>query len=1322
MKHVNNRTRLLPAALVLAALAGCDGSTKVGNLGATGRAELQSVEVGRLVDVFSYRRIDTLVGDRRLRANRQLELIAKNVVVNANIESQSLFDAAGNAVPSANYEYLPFDKAVGHEQLLILWDDREGDESQNFAAALAAAQTGLQEVPSSFRGQNTATRPIPIVPRNAAIKLRFSEKLSIDSSFFTANPEAVQLLEFKGDPGVVSPVDAFRILPARLLVNNDALIVDTTILAGEAGGVSVTTGLPVSDDNVTANIRIALPVRGQIAPGLYVGEDAVAKLNDVDSAGRASVIRDFRSGNLADGVAGRLREPEAPMIVASLGMGITAVNGNVITLNKRNQFVPVRGRYPFVDGPLTAQGLPTGPLSVPTQRPLKSGDFLTQDVQVELPDGSVEVVALRAEILENLSVNTVAGTQGVGLAIAPLGGDSGQGELTPVVQVRVATVSAGRDSLGRPVAFTPFELGQTVAQPQGKDCVLRSLYYESVPLSSGAGAVSDRTWRNLFVRIDPKPSQAAVDVQPNASVAVEFTKPMDLDQVDNTKNLLITSRGVVSGPNPESFEQQTSDPKRAKARLVTTRLSDLVGDGTILRLQPPMGFFHQQGLAGSGEVYSLHVRTGGNGVTDLAGNTLQLFDELSNPQASWSVDFQIAATASSNLIGWINYIFEAEDEDGSRPGSADLFGQYRLENGRLFAASGVRVSRSADSQNLPGISRILRGECWDTTNNQQLVPAAPIGATGAAHPGLLYWEPRMSGTIAPPNVPAVYDYNNILSQPVGRVIEPLKPQGSRMQMRYLEDDFSLSYTQANDFALDVEQLYWSPFADETVLFDVFDRFTMSLSHARTRPDERWLVVPAQPGPPPVPPQCILDCASMNSGLSTLFSDNVLNGTAQVPVFEDKIYTINPNSAFRSGGNVKYVPFPRFDRTYTWRDSRLVTVDATGTVIGLGGAQQPNAAGTNNDVTAFIDSPWIDSSLPQPFRDAGGSVWVLDGGDFRGTATRDHDPIALPLLVDFKVFADGSANGIAAGNNGFQVAMLGSPPAAFPNIPLGVAGGYYDALPAGCPGRPAWPRVRVQASGGFDQVSGAQITIDPANQLSAQASWIKDAGMGEANLARFLAPAGDGMMNWARADFVRKVSTMTFGFFDTLRPQFGDYSDGSGGFAVSQGVPNLLGLNIPGANPPVVGSELRISDLLIQLDPPLARQPAGTSVVAEVRGAEEFDNSGVDLAEPNNTAPLFNPALNLQFNARGNLLNPNYACEAYRYSTANLEDGSARVQATRLTRYVTEDQLSLLRDPATNLLPRLMNLRLTMTNNVSVTPALSPSLRSVGIVYRLQMPQ
>ena len=41
--------------------------------------------------------------------------------------------------------------------------------------------------------------------------------------------------------------------------------------------------------------------------------------------------------------------------------------------------------------------------------------------------------------------------------------------------------------------------------------------------------------------------------------------------------------------------------------------------------------------------------------------------------------------------------------------------------------------------------------------------------------------------------------------------------------------------------------------------------------------------------------------------------------------------------------------------------------------------------------------------------------------------------------------------------------------------------------------------------------------------------------GNANQGIFQAPPGDGMMNWTQADFVRKVSSMTFGFLDTLQP-------------------------------------------------------------------------------------------------------------------------------------------------------------------------------------------
>src|SRR5688572_1283114 len=176
---------------------------------------------------------------------------------------------------------------------------------------------------------------------------------------------------------------------------------------------------------------------------------------------------------------------------------------------------------------------------------------------------------------------------------------------------------------------------------------------------------------------------------------------------------------------------------------------------------------------------------------------------------------------------------------------------------------------------------------------------------------------------------------------------------------------------------------------------------MALAHSPRRPNEHWEIVIG--GIPPNP-WCTMDCASMNSGLSEIFSENVLQGTTLTPMFEDKVYRINPNEAFRSPeGNIKYVPFPRFDRTYTWRDSRLVTVDESGNVIGLGGAQQPGAPAPNGDVTANIDSPWITDVRDPEFL---GATWVRDEADFRGKFQRDHDPIALPLLVDFKVFPDG----------------------------------------------------------------------------------------------------------------------------------------------------------------------------------------------------------------------------------------------------------------------------------------------------------------------------
>ena len=62
------------AALVFALLAACDGGKSSGSLSnQSSKPELQRLEMGRLVDVYAYQRIDESVGDRRRRFNRRLQ-------------------------------------------------------------------------------------------------------------------------------------------------------------------------------------------------------------------------------------------------------------------------------------------------------------------------------------------------------------------------------------------------------------------------------------------------------------------------------------------------------------------------------------------------------------------------------------------------------------------------------------------------------------------------------------------------------------------------------------------------------------------------------------------------------------------------------------------------------------------------------------------------------------------------------------------------------------------------------------------------------------------------------------------------------------------------------------------------------------------------------------------------------------------------------------------------------------------------------------------------------------------------------------------------
>lgn len=1368
------------SALALALLSsGCNPGAGGASGGVTttpgNNPSLVSVEVGRLVDVYAYRIVDPNGDtDRRAVGNRAPVLIQSDVVIDPRIETDPLFDVTGAASADADYRFLPFDVQIGHDELIILWDDRQ--ESTEFSQALASAQRGLIEVTPAFRGQNVLTSPIPVVPRNGAFKLTFSSGLGLDSTFFTVNPQAIQLLLFEDDPDVVGALAAFRPTSVRTIAQDNVVILDTTVLGAEtATGLNPSDGLDASVDQVTANYRIAIPTDGVASALLSVQPDSNPVQNRIDFRGDAAVIRDVRTGNVNDGAIGSLADFERPQIVAKRDMGIVSVDPATrqVVVAKRGQNFALRGRVPFVDGELFPTGTPGvfrpgGPTTVPTvdtnglRFPLPSGDFITQTVVS--PSG--ESVTIRAEIIGNLDVGRITGDVNFAAPGLTAGGTDG-GELV-VQTLQLSTVEAV-DSQGNTVRFASApDVGMGMG---GATCSVQVRYYESVPYATGGFTISDSARRGEFITVDPIASvDQLVGADPMVNVGVQFNEPVDFERLSPSDNFVLTN-SIVDGGN---FQDMLASPKSSTLNMVVTELVDQNSDGTDLRLRAPEGLFHENG---SSEIYWFHVDIENDAVADFAGNPLQIFDlrspgqttttsvggltltpgVVSNvPLESFSVPFALDSTASDNIVGWQIKRFADLDEDGSVNGALDFFGQFQVIDGELRAAPTARRSLTADetangiNPALGEITRFERGECFVPGDSDAMPNPVPPGfltpaggsATYAGNPptGLLYQTPAMVATVltppqvfTPPNGPQVF----------GGIGEPHTPYGSRLQMTYREDDFGLSYTNPNDMNIDVEQMHWATWNESAVIFDVFDRYTLSLGHSQKRPDVKFELFDTGfidmmtnefvPGDV----TCELNCLSLFSGLSTTFDDNVLSNSSMTRVVADQRYVINPTNAFRSDSGFTYVPYPEFETTFTWRDSRLVSIDGNGNLVGIGGAVDPQALPIG-DATANINSPWIDDS---PILDRAGNpaafvypstvnrpsgVYIEDAGDFRGGIAQDHDPIALPLLMDFEVFPDDTLS-VGTGANIFQIGYVGP---SFADPPP-TANGYYNLGPVvvstGVPVQCTqinWPFFRVYSFGGPDLNNpGNFIPVIPDQTAVANGGVVIDRGLGaifDPVDGRAQTGPGDSHIHWAQIDLVRRVSMVTFGFFDTETPNehaLASDPNFTAPLAGSEGFPDLTGLGNG------------ITSMLAITDPPILAQPGGTNVTIEFRGADSIPNDD-----------LWDPSTNNEFDTRNNLANPNFACEAFRYSKGDIavdpnptptnDPGFAaapfeprfnfpqqRPVAAGLTPYVVDRDLDTIRAPVTNFLPRFFNIRVVLENNINATPATSPALRSLGIIYR-----
>ena len=296
-----------------------------------------------------------------------------------------------------------------------------------------------------------------------------------------------------------------------------------------------------------------------------------------------------------------------------------------------------------------------------------------------------------------------------------------------------------------------------------------------------------------------------------------------------------------------------------------------------------------------------------------------------------------------------------------------------------------------------------------------------------------------------------------------------------------------------------------------------------------------------------------------------------------------------------------------------------------------------------------------------------------------------------------MFPDDPKDGIASGVNLFHMALVGP-----------ILGGYYNSGGVGVCAGNDWPSFRVHTSGGVDGLA-QQVLVDPATTEVAVGGWIKDVGLGDPIEGRFQTKPGDDMLYWAHADFVRRVSMVTFGVFDSRKPNQHGLTEqnfpGSGwpGVTKPNGFPDFEALGT------ARGETYSIAAVSPILDPPITEQPAGTKVLLEFRGIESMER-----------ATVYDQAGDDAIETRGNLLNPNYACDAFRYAMPNSGESkdTPRNRVVGMTPYVDEDGLETIRSPLTGLLPRYMNIRLILENNTQVTPALSPSLRSLAVAFRM----
>ncbi len=300
--RVRSSSRILaPAALLLVLLGtGCFNTDQPGRAEREGAGQgvilLEKVEWGRLVSV----------------ADATGRVVARDILVRGDLREDGI-----------NYD-LGTNPVTQEEVLTIL----QPEGTSGFQTLLAAAQAGLDEL--DVKGPADPP-PYPMVPRNAALRLVFSEQVAPE----TVDGTTIQVIT--GDPPSVA-------MSVRLVVQNDPVagkgrvLLDPTISARQSGELGLpqnAVGFPGSFNLTDDNLQIRIPTEINTSFGQPRVLMNLARTRQIavgpedptlpDLAGNPMIVRSVRTGGEADAFRGFLPDFDRPNLIVRKDVTVDSI-------------------------------------------------------------------------------------------------------------------------------------------------------------------------------------------------------------------------------------------------------------------------------------------------------------------------------------------------------------------------------------------------------------------------------------------------------------------------------------------------------------------------------------------------------------------------------------------------------------------------------------------------------------------------------------------------------------------------------------------------------------------------------------------------------------------------------------------------------------------------------------------------------------------------------------------------------------------------------------------------------------------------------------